>query len=115
MKTWYLLTVIFLCVGATSEAQNKVDKYLILKVNRVKFADENVTVKIDFGSNGSLFSFKDSSIVRDLKMVEKQTTIPDAFNYLGSLGWMYKEELKPVLTNEFLFIFKRVFDTSELK
>ena len=115
MKKIYLLTVILLLFFSATIAQTTIDKYCIVKFSNLRFEKENVSIKVTFGQKDSLFSFKDPSIITNLKMVENQTTLADAFNYLGSIGWTYLNQFPWAFTGEFLFCFKKSFDKSELK
>ncbi len=115
MKRTFLFLTLFLTLTFASFGQTKIDKFIFLKSNEVRYGSNSVTLKIDIGNNDSLFSFKDNSIIQNLKKVEKTTSLIDAFNYLSSLGWTYIEELKPTFQNEYLFCFKKTFDSSEVK
>jgi len=110
-----LILLILTGAGASLMAQNKVEKYCIIRVNNDVALTKNVIVKLDPGYQDPSFSFKDSSVVYNLKLVENQTSLMGAFNCLASLGWKYVNSLGIDTHRKFLYCFSKTFDASELK
>jgi hypothetical protein len=111
-----LFPVIFLGYVSFSIAQNKVEKYCqvivkyksgLTKVKRI--------AKISFGEDKGLFSFRDSLVMRQLKLVDDLTTETDVLNYMNKIGWSLVNVHSGLLyTAAEIFYFKKSFDNSEL-
>ena len=88
----------------------------------MKSIEAKTSFKLYVGTEDSLFSFKDVTILTQLRKVEERTALVDAFNYLSRLGWQYvglssllnggSGDLKTIIVQQYLF--KRTFDSSEL-
>ena len=105
-------------------AQDRIDKYcLLINQTSAKAVGEKNTFTIYLGAEDSLMAFKDTSLLVQLKLVEKRTNLVDAFNYLSSLGWQYvgltagmNSRSNFASTNlSQHYLFKRTFDRVELK
>ena len=113
----------FLTIISFSRAQIRIDKYcLLINQTPMKSIEAKTSFKLYVGTEDSLFSFKDVTILTQLRKVEERTTLVDAFNYLSRLGWQYVSlssllnggsgGLKTIIAQQYLF--KRTFDSSEL-
>lgn len=111
-KLLILLTLIG--AGASLMAQNKVEKYCIIGIYYMPFTKQ-VRVRLDPGYEETSFSFKDSSIAGNLKLVEDQSSMMGAFNYMASLGWKYINPLGINAHHMYMYCFSKAFDASELK
>ncbi len=121
------LSLILLCwLGpvSCSLAQGSIDKYcLLINETAAKAVGEQNTFKLFLGYENPLTVFKDTSLLAQLKQVERRTNLVDAFNYLASLGWQYvgltaQMNSRTTFANTNLsqqYLFKRTFDRSALK
>ena len=114
MKRLVLVSLSFLFYTSIAFAQTKVDRYCQVTVDKVMYSKKNV--KLYFGSEDSLFSFKDSSEIARLKRISKLTEAPDVLNYMSNLGWKLISVIAFGSDNlADRFYFKKEFDSNELK
>ena len=115
-KTIILLVILITLLVGLASAQTKIDKYcqvLVGNKNYVLYTKKSQVI-ISFGQKKELFSFKDTSVLQQLKLVNNLTTETDALNYMSKLGWTLVNI--HAITNVWEVIyFKKQFDTAELQ
>ena len=108
--------LIILSIGLISHsatAQNKITKYCEIVTN--VGAKDKARIKFTQGEADSLFSFKDSTIKNSLIRVSNFKTVPDALNYMSSLGWTLITATMGLWNGTNIrFYFKKEFDPSEI-
>ncbi len=70
-------------------------------------------VRLEYGQADSLFSFKDSTVLINLKKVNDLHTRTDAINYMTKLGWTLTGMTQ--YRNFHYFYFRKSFDEGELE
>ncbi len=113
MKSVITLLFFSLFFIARTKAQ-KVEKYCEVVLYEKVFGVEKVNPKIQFGQIDSLFSFKNPSVMENLKKVNSLNTRVDVLNYMSSLGWSPVNNTGSGNASVSLYIFRRNFDVSEL-
>ena len=73
-----------------------------------------VTVDLRPGEHPEYFTFKDSTVLRDLGKVNEMKTVADVLNYMASIGWKMAGQMYDRSSGYDWFFFKREFDPSEL-
>ncbi|MHA4807021.1 hypothetical protein ACX0G9_02895 [Flavitalea flava] len=115
MKIAFTIVLVFSLLGSsyaqTANAQKIVRYCEIICVQ--KFTIYKAKIQIDTGAPDPIYSFKDTSVLADLKKVNVFTTRIDAINYMTRLGWELVNT--SVEGNVHFFLFKRSFDLEELK
>lgn len=95
-------------INVVTYSQEKIEKYCKVTITFKGFSDTKINVHYSIGSVDSLFSFKDATILSNLNKMKDLTTDVDVLNYMSSLKWSL------IFFNQNTFIFKRVFDKSEI-
>lgn len=112
-KNFAVLPVVLLLLTTTAFAQRKVTKYCVVSGYAVSLLGAHI--RVHYGEVDSLFSFKDSSVKRNLQKVSSFKTLPDALNFMGTLGWklvgMVNDESRSLIR----FYFKKTFAPEELE
>jgi hypothetical protein len=107
-----LFSLFILSVFVTHiRAQSKVFKYC--EITATEGLRGNASTYIIQGKIDSLFSFKDSTVKSNLEKVNTFRTLPDALNYMASLGWVLVTGIVGP-GRGIDFFFKREFNKSEL-
>ena len=114
MKNLILFTLIVIFCNSTF-AQNKVERYCQVQIVPKRFSIETETVSISFGKEETLFSFKDTSVISNLKKVNALKTPTDVLNFMSNLGWSIISIIPfgEYTLSERMY-FKKEFDLSEL-
>lgn len=108
LKNIIVLLSFFFFLSHESFGQEKLEKFC-----QIRFIGGKNPTAISFGQADSLFSFKDSLILHNLKKVENFKTEPDVMNYMSSLKW----ELVSVFIfhpGEQYFYYKKSFSLNDL-
>lgn len=113
MKKKYFLLFILLGIVLTSFGQIKIVKYC--EIMATEGLRDKAGIYINYGNTDSLFSFKDSTIKSNMKKVEAFRTVPDALNYMASLGWTLVTTANAGTAGSLRFFFKKEFEKSELR
>lgn len=114
-KFTFLFPLIFFGCISFSIAQNKVDKYCqVLVTNKGFVKNLKQIMKISFGDDKGLFSFKDSIVMQQLRTVDHFTSATDVLNYMSRIGWTLVNVHYPVTYGTEILYFKKAFDSSEL-
>lgn len=106
-----VLSLLIYCCSA-----QKVERYCEVATSYKSF-NRGVNVKIDFGKDSTLFSFRDKSIYGKLALVDSYTSTVDMLNYMSSLGWTLVNSISDQSsgsTNRIYYYFKKTFDQIEL-
>lgn len=107
--------LITLAIGVmchSSIAQNKITRYCEIESDRIGRQEH---LRLSKNKVDSLFSFRDSTIKNNLDKVSTFKTVPDALNYMSSLGWrLITATMANWQTTEIRFYFKKEFDPSEI-
>jgi hypothetical protein len=108
MKKTILLLVILAALSLSfTSAQNKVEKYCQVEVNR--------KVRISVGNYKELFALKDTSEYEKLRFVSKLTSAADVLNYMSKLGWTVVNIYAAGLyTATEILYFKKEYNIAEL-
>lgn len=110
MKFFLALLLISGSFFERSYAQ-KIDKFCEVVFVHKGFGNR-VKISVDLGATDSLFQFKDTCVISELKKTETFHSEVDALNYMSLLGWTW---IGNSMGGSPTFIFKRSFDISELK
>ncbi len=119
MRKTFTLTILSILLSSTFIfAQSKVTRYceVIAEANSSRTLDEKVILKIVLGKNEGYFSFRDTSIVKQLKKVNELNTTTDLINYMSTNGWEIMNMIPstaPVSRRNYYF--KREFDKSDFQ
>lgn len=90
MKKIILLLSTFLFIFCSlANSQTRIDRFCEVSLNFKNGLSRKMTATILLGELDSLFSFKDSSIIDNLKKVNTLTTAADVLNYMSNLGWTF--------------------------
>jgi hypothetical protein len=112
------LLLLLLAAPSLSFAQNKVEKYCELIVQK-KFMSTKVNIEIDMGEEKKFFNFKDSRIKDDIGKAKTFGSTIAALNYMASINWKLVSCLQMPEPNGNVgnqcFFFKREFDPGELE
>jgi hypothetical protein len=108
MKKTILLLVILAALSVSfTSAQNKVEKYCQVEVNR--------KVRISVGNYKELFALKDTSEYEKLRFVSKLTSAADVLNYMSKLGWtVVNIHAAGLYTATEILYFKKEYNIAEL-
>lgn len=109
MKWLFLTALIFLATVVSTLGQDKVDRYCVLTITSRGLKPRWVVDLLKW-EDQRLFSFKDSTVVQQLELVTLCKSMPDALNYMASLGW----KLEHVAGGPSTYFFRKEFDRSEL-
>ena len=107
-KTILLLAILASLSLNFASAQNKIEKYCQVVVNR--------KVRISIGDNKELFALKDTSEYEKLRFVSKLTSAADVLNYMSKLGWtVVNIHAGGLYTATEVLYFKKEYNSAELQ
>jgi len=117
MKFKIIFACLFMLIFCLkTSGQNKVDKYCSVQISNIKVMSVKTRATINFGDYESLFSFKDTTVIAKLQIVNSFTNSVDVLNYMSSIGWT----VVPLTSVKYFggdierLYFKKTFDSSEL-
>ncbi len=98
-----------------SLAQTKIEKFCQVIIEPRNGFTVKTKAVISFGESDSLFLFKDSLVLVQLRKVNELKTSTDVLNYMSSIGWTLVSVI-PFGTSTAMehFYFKRAFDISNV-
>jgi hypothetical protein len=112
MKKLLFILFALMAICNYSIAQNKITRYV--EIVTQKYNNRRTDINMSISRVDSLFSFKDSTIKINLNKVSTFNTVPDALNYMASLGWTLITATFDHSVLEIRFYFKKEFDQSEI-
>lgn len=116
MKKIILFTLISILIFSTfSFAQIKIDRFCQVAIDPKNGMTTKTVATISFGLVDSLFFFKDSSIIINLRKVNELRSSTDVLNYMSNLGWTLVSVIPfGGFTIHERFYFKKEFETTDL-
>ena len=105
-KKWLYTILILFAATHFTYAQEKMDKYCRVTMNRAFAA----RVSIDAGTPGVYF--KDSTIVNSLKQLKADLTETDILDHMSRLGWSFVSSYSLYRGGTVLY-FKKIFDKDQ--
>ena len=110
----FLFTAIVLLAAVIpSLGQDKAQRYCVVEITP-KYYSPFVSARILPWEGMELFSLKDSSGINNLNLITKYRTVPDALNYMASMGWSLVTIGLPYRGRGHWYYFRKEFDRSEL-
>jgi hypothetical protein len=113
MRPVILVFLLSFSLVSAAVAQPKVVRYCTVSFIE-KGLSPKMTVTFSAGKEDSLFS-KNTRFIYDLKHVEYFSTVPDALNYMTSIGWTPMNFPQWPDRGSLTLYFKKELDPSEIK